>query len=105
MRSRAPISIWTDLGHQGQHVLLPLGHRGRRRPLPCRGLSYELGGQTSGTHGLDPAIAAVAGTTAVEQVSHRLVYVGPDLQDLYGVDAATIGRAAHCKTRSPRAPS
>ena len=44
--------------------------------------------------GLDPALAAVPGATAVEQVSHRLVYVGPDLQDLYGIDPATIGRAA-----------
>jgi putative ABC transport system permease protein len=44
--------------------------------------------------GLDPASAAVPGATAVEQVSHRLVYVGPDLQDLYGIDPATIGRAA-----------
>jgi putative ABC transport system permease protein len=43
---------------------------------------------------LDPAIAAVPGVTAVEQVSHRLAYVGPDLQDLYGIDPATIGRAA-----------
>ncbi|WP_436531603.1 ABC transporter permease [Actinoplanes sp. HUAS TT8] len=46
------------------------------------------------TTGLDPAIAAVPGVTAVEAVSHRLVYVGPDLQDLYGIDPATIGRAA-----------
>jgi putative ABC transport system permease protein len=46
------------------------------------------------TTGLEPAIAAVPGAAAVEQVSHRLVYVGPDLQDLYGIDAATIGRAA-----------
>ncbi|MDT4990155.1 MAG: putative transport system permease protein [Actinoplanes sp.] len=43
---------------------------------------------------LDPAIAAVPGVTAVEQVSHRLAYVGPDLQDVYGIDAATVGRAA-----------
>jgi putative ABC transport system permease protein len=43
---------------------------------------------------LDPAIAAVPGVTAVEQVSHRLTYVGPDLQDLYAVDAATVERAA-----------
>jgi putative ABC transport system permease protein len=43
---------------------------------------------------LDPALAAVPGATAVEQVSHRLVYVGPDLQDLYGIDPSTIGRAA-----------
>jgi putative ABC transport system permease protein len=47
---------------------------------------------------LDPAriagISGAAGVRAVEQVTHRLVYVGPDLQDLYGIDAATIGRAA-----------
>ena len=43
---------------------------------------------------LDPALARVPGVTAVEQVAHRLAYVGPDLQDLYGVDPATIGRAA-----------
>lgn len=46
------------------------------------------------TKGLDPSIAKVANVQAVEQVSHRLAYVGPDLQDLYGVDARTIGRAA-----------
>lgn len=46
------------------------------------------------TTSLDPAIARVAGTIAVEQVSHRLAYVGPDLQDLYAIDPTTIGRAA-----------
>ena len=43
---------------------------------------------------LDPSLAAVPGVKAVESVTHRLVYVGPDLQDLYGIDPATIGRAA-----------
>ena len=43
---------------------------------------------------LDPSLAKVPGVTAVEQVSHRLAYVGPDLQDLYGIDPATVGRAA-----------
>ena len=46
------------------------------------------------TSTLDPALAQVPGVTAVEKVSHRLVYVGPDLQDMYGIDASTIGRAA-----------
>jgi putative ABC transport system permease protein len=46
------------------------------------------------TASLDPAIAAVPGVSAVEKVSHRLVYVGPDLQDIYGIDPATIGKAA-----------
>lgn len=44
--------------------------------------------------GLDPAIAKVRGAQDVELVSHRLAYVGPDLQDLYGIDARTVGRAA-----------
>lgn len=43
---------------------------------------------------LSPAIAHVAGVKDVQQMTHRLVYVGPDLQDIYGVDAATVGRAA-----------
>ncbi|MBV9872818.1 MAG: ABC transporter permease [Frankiaceae bacterium] len=43
---------------------------------------------------LPVSTATVPGVRAVEQVSHRLAYVGPDLQDLYGVDAATVGRAA-----------
>lgn len=45
--------------------------------------------------GLDPAkAAAVPGVSYVEPMLHRLTYVGPDLQDLYGVHPATIGRAA-----------
>jgi putative ABC transport system permease protein len=43
---------------------------------------------------LDPSIAHRPGVLAVEQVTHRLAYVGPDLQDLYGIDPATISRAA-----------
>jgi len=39
-------------------------------------------------------LAAVAGVAHVEGLQHRFVYVGSDLQDLYGVDPATIGRAA-----------
>ncbi len=44
---------------------------------------------------LDPASArGLPGVRAVQPMSHRLAYVGPDLQDLYGVDASTIGEAA-----------
>ena len=43
---------------------------------------------------LDPAIASGPLVNAIERVSHRLVYVGPDLQDLYGIDPSTIARAA-----------
>jgi putative ABC transport system permease protein len=39
-------------------------------------------------------LAAVPGVAHVEAVQHRFVYVGNDLQDLYGVDPRTIGSAA-----------
>jgi putative ABC transport system permease protein len=39
-------------------------------------------------------LAAVPGVAHVEAVQHRFVYVGNDLQDLYGVDPATIGASA-----------
>ena len=39
------------------------------------------------------AIAATPGVRHVEPLQHRYAYVGADLQDLYGVDPATIGDA------------
>src|SRR5207253_278864 len=39
-------------------------------------------------------IAALPGVAHVEPIQHRFVYVGADLQDLYGVDPRTIGTAA-----------
>src|SRR5207248_3008947 len=39
-------------------------------------------------------LAAVRGVGRVEPMQHRYVYVGTDLQDLYGVNARTIGGAA-----------
>ena len=38
-------------------------------------------------------IARVPGVTATSAVDHSYAYIGPDLQDTYGVDAATLGRA------------
>jgi putative ABC transport system permease protein len=38
-------------------------------------------------------IAAVSGVRAVEPVQHRFAYIGSDLQDIYGVNPATITRA------------
>lgn len=38
--------------------------------------------------------AGTAGVSAVEPLQHRFGYVGPDLQDLYGVQASTFGRVA-----------
>ncbi|MDT5150137.1 MAG: putative transport system permease protein [Mycobacterium sp.] len=37
------------------------------------------------------ALAAVPGVRAVEPLQHRFAYIGGDLQDLYGVNPATIG--------------
>jgi putative ABC transport system permease protein len=48
---------------------------------------------------LDPAssemakIASIPGIAWTEPMQHRFAYVGTDLQDLYGIDAATIGKA------------
>lgn len=38
-------------------------------------------------------VRAVPGVAAAEPMQHRFAYVGNDLQDLYGIDPATIGRA------------
>jgi putative ABC transport system permease protein len=40
-----------------------------------------------------PAFAAIPGVVAAEALQHRFAYVGTDLQDLYGIDAARIGAA------------
>ncbi|MEP6816416.1 MAG: ABC transporter permease [Marmoricola sp.] len=39
-------------------------------------------------------LAQVAGVRAVEPLQHRFGYVGPDLQDLYGVQAASFAKVA-----------
>jgi putative ABC transport system permease protein len=39
------------------------------------------------------ALAALPGVVALQPLQHRLAYVGTDLQDLYGIDAAHIGDA------------
>lgn len=38
-------------------------------------------------------LASVPGVRAVEPVQHRYAYVGADLQDMFGIDPATIGNA------------
>jgi putative ABC transport system permease protein len=40
------------------------------------------------------ALRDAPGVRAVEPLQHRFAYVGPDLQDIYGVNAGTIGRVA-----------
>jgi putative ABC transport system permease protein len=43
--------------------------------------------------GLADAVTKLPGVAAVQPMQHRFAYVGNDLQDLYGIDPATIGRA------------
>ena len=44
-------------------------------------------------HNLQTKIAAVPGVQGTTAIDHSYAYVGPDLQDTYGIDAATIGNA------------
>lgn len=39
------------------------------------------------------SLAAIPGVSAAQPMQHRMAYVGTDLQDLYGIDAALIGTA------------
>jgi len=52
----------------------------------------EPPGTTVGPAAAAP-IAAVPGVRAVAPIQHRFAYIGPDLQDLYGVRPATITNA------------
>jgi putative ABC transport system permease protein len=45
------------------------------------------------SHRLEQRISRVAGVTATSAVDHGYAYVGPDLQDTFGIDPATIARA------------
>ncbi|WP_193178514.1 FtsX-like permease family protein [Oricola nitratireducens] len=40
-----------------------------------------------------PVLAKLPGVVAAEPMQHRFAYVGSDLQDIYGIDPAAIGRA------------
>src|SRR5439155_1207262 len=45
------------------------------------------------SHHLERRVAGVRGVEGTTALDHSYAYVGPDLQDTYGIDAATIGRA------------
>jgi putative ABC transport system permease protein len=49
-------------------------------------------GVTAG-HNLQAKIGALRGVQAASAVDHSYAYVGPDLQDTYGIDPSTIGSA------------
>jgi putative ABC transport system permease protein len=44
-------------------------------------------------HGLEQTVARVPGVTGTSAIDHSYAYVGPDLQDTFGVDPRTITRA------------
>jgi putative ABC transport system permease protein len=44
-------------------------------------------------HNLTRQVAAVPGVAAATGVEHSYAYVGPDLQDTYGIDASNFGKA------------
>ncbi len=44
-------------------------------------------------HGLEAKIGRIPGVQGTTAIDHSYAYVGPDLQDTYGINAATIGRA------------
>jgi putative ABC transport system permease protein len=44
--------------------------------------------------GLRAKIASIPGVSSAEPLQHRYAYIGRDLQDLYGVDARTVGSGA-----------
>ncbi|WP_131740466.1 ABC transporter permease, partial [Actinomadura roseirufa] len=44
---------------------------------------------------LEKQITAAPGVRSAEPLQHRFAYVGSDLQDLYGIRAATIARTTH----------
>ncbi len=54
---------------------------------------YEPPGATVGPQ-YAAALATTPGAHAVEPLQHRLAYVGPDLQDIYGVRPTTIAAVA-----------
>src|SRR5207253_5037257 len=43
-------------------------------------------------HGLQQRIARLPGVAGVSPVDHSYAYVGPDLQDTFGIDPATLTR-------------
>jgi putative ABC transport system permease protein len=45
------------------------------------------------SHNLPAKIAALPGVSATSPIDHSYAYVGPDLQDTFGINASTIGSA------------
>ncbi|TML18783.1 MAG: ABC transporter permease [Actinobacteria bacterium] len=45
------------------------------------------------SHGLERRVARLPGVAATTPVDHTYAYVGPDLQDTFGIDTPTVGKA------------
>ena len=68
--------------------------QGRIDALLTNGADVTVFGTTaSPADAYTKALADLAGVIAVEPMQHRFAYVGSDLQDMYGITAATIGQA------------
>jgi putative ABC transport system permease protein len=52
-------------------------------------------GSTGLPAGLASTVASVHGVSSVSAMMHRYAYVGADLQDLYGINPATISNSVH----------
>ena len=51
--------------------------------------------KSTSANALARRIERLSGVAAVDVIEHRFAYVGADLQDFYGIDPATLGRATH----------
>ena len=69
--------------------------QGRVDAALTNGADVTVFGTTANPAGPHPAaLSGLAGVVAAEPMQHRFAYVGADLQDLYGINTATIDRAA-----------
>ncbi|MGV8987185.1 MAG: FtsX-like permease family protein [Cypionkella sp.] len=68
--------------------------QGRVDALLTSGADVTVFGTTATPAGPHLAkLAALPGVAAAEPMQHRFAYVGSDLQDLYGINTATLGKA------------
>ncbi|MGH3493491.1 MAG: ABC transporter permease, partial [Sciscionella sp.] len=58
-------------------------------------VTATLGAGTSSSMSTRRALAGLPGVASLTSMQHRYAYVGPDLQDLYGVHPKVIAKAVH----------
>ena len=84
-----PGDLHCDLRPAGARRRATDARRGRRR--------QRAAGRRRRTQPRPPASPACRESDAVSAVDHSYAYVGPDLQDTFGIDAATIGAATRLR--------